>query len=77
METIINNYIMSHLLSKGLISKNQHAFIARHSTATNLLQCMHDWAVSMSRHKSVDVVYVGFSRAFDSIITSKLLVKLD
>jgi len=60
---------------KGLISRQQHALIKKHSTVTNLLQCTHDWAVHGGMH-SVDAVYIGFARAFDSVVHSKLIFKL-
>ena len=55
----------------------QHAFIAKHSTVTNLLECTHDWAISLHSKTPVDVIYIDFSRAFDSVVHSKLLVKLE
>ena len=67
---------MSYLLSKGLINKHQHAFIKKHSTVTNLLECTHDWAVAIHGGFAVDAIYIDFSRAFDSVVHSKLLYKL-
>jgi len=57
-------------------NKHQHTFIKKHSTVTNLLECTHDWAVSLHGGVNVDVVYVDFSRAFDSVVHSKLIYKL-
>jgi len=76
MESVIKEQLLNFLLCKQLISKKQHAFISRHSTATNLLECTHDWLISLSKHACVDVIYIDFSRAFDSIVYSKLLAKL-
>jgi hypothetical protein len=76
MESIIKDQLMSYLLSKGLINKHQHAFIKKHSTVTNLLECTHDWAVAIHGGFAVDAIYIDFSRAFDSVVHSKLLYKL-
>jgi len=76
MESVIKEQLLNYLLSRQLISRKQHAFIAKHSTATNLLECTHDWVVSISKHLSTDIVYVDFSRAFDSIVFSKALTKI-
>jgi len=76
MESVIKYQLLNYLLRKQLITKKQHAFIINHSTATNLLECTHDWVVSISKHTCVDVVYIDFSRAFDSIVFTKLLAKL-
>lgn len=77
MEAIIKHQLVSFLLSKGLISKQQHAFITRHSTVTNLLECTHDWAVAVHGGHAVDAIYIDFSRAFDSVVHSKLILKLN
>jgi hypothetical protein len=76
MESVIKDQLVFYLLSKGLISKQQHAFIKKHSTITNLLECTHDWAVSVHGNNAVDAVYIDFSRAFDSVVHSKLILKL-
>ena len=76
MESIIKDQLVSYLHSKGLISKQQHAFIKKYSTVTNLLECSHDWAVSLHGCVDVDVIYVDVSRAFDSVVHSKLIYQL-
>ena len=74
MEVTVKDHVMKYLLFKGLISNKQHAFMANHSTVTNLLECTHDWAISLHNKTPVDVTYIDFSRAFDSVVHSKLLV---
>jgi hypothetical protein len=76
MESVIKNQLVSHLLNNNLITKNQHAFLSNRSTITNLLECSHDWSVSLHHKSSVDVIYIDFSHAFDSVVHSKLLYKL-
>jgi len=76
MESIIKDQLTSYLLLKGLISKHQHAFIKRHSTVTNLLECTHDWAAAVHGGNDVDVIYIDFSKAFDSVVHTKLVFKL-
>jgi len=72
MEVTVKDHVMKYLLSKGLISNKQHAFIAKHSTVTNLLEYTHDWAISLHSKTLVDVIYIDFSRAFDSVVHSRL-----
>jgi hypothetical protein len=76
METVIKDQLLSYLRARGLLSKQQHAFIAKHSTVTNLLECTNDWMIAMHSRGSVDVIYVDFSHAFDSVVHSKLIHKL-
>jgi len=76
MESIIKDQLLSYLLSHNLISKHQHAFIAKHSTSSNLLECVSDWSIALNNRQCVDVIYVDYKRAFDSIVHNKLLNKL-
>lgn len=76
METIVKNQLMSYLSDNSLISKAQHAFIAKHSTVSNMLESTREWNVAISNKQCVDVVYIDFQRAFDSVVHSKLLIKL-
>ena len=76
MEVIIKDQLMSYLLFKGLIIKQQHAIIVKHSTVTNLPECTHDWEVAIHGRLSVDVIYIDFSHAFHSVVNSKLIFKL-
>jgi ribonuclease P/MRP protein subunit RPP40 len=38
---------------------------------------LHDWTVGLNSCSHVDIVYIDFSKAFDSIVISKLLFKLE
>jgi len=63
-------------VSRGLIDKHQNGFISKHSTVTNLLECTHDWSLAFNGKLPVDVIYIDFSKAFDSVVHSKLIHKL-
>jgi hypothetical protein len=66
MEVIIKDHIVQFLIKKGLrpISKS-----ARVCTARNLL----DWSIGLNSHLPTDIVNIDSSKAFDSIVLSKLL----
>jgi len=66
---------MKHLLQHKLISHHEHGFLSRKSTSTQLLECCADWNVAMNTHNNIDAVYLDFSRAFDSVVHSKLIAK--
>ena len=76
IETIVKDQLLDYLLSKKLISKHQHGFMRNRSTTTNLLESTHDWIVGLGCFNNIDVVYIDFSKAFDSIVFTKLLFKL-
>ena len=66
---------MQYLIEGGMITKQQHGFLARHSTCTQLLECLHDWSIAINNKKSLDIIYIDYSRAFGSVVHSKLLLK--
>ena len=76
IEICIKEALMNHLLQHKLISHHQHGFLSRKSTSTQLLECCADWNVAMNTHNNIDIVYLDFARAFDSVVHSKLIAKL-
>lgn len=77
LESTIKGHIVQFLVSKGLITKCQHAFLKNHSAASNLLGSIRDWSISLNSHSRTDVIYIDFSKALDSIVHSQLLFKLE
>jgi len=43
MERVIVKYLSDYLYEHKLISRQQHGFIRRKSTSTNLLETLNDW----------------------------------
>ena len=64
------------MLTNNIITKNHHGLLPKHSTATNILECLHDWNLSLNNNHRQDIAYIDFTRAFDSVVHSKLLYKL-
>ena len=76
MESIIKDNILQYARKNNFITRQQHGFLARRSTTTQLLECINDWSLALAHRQSVDVTYIDFSRAFDSVVHSKLIYKL-
>ena len=76
-ERVIKDVLVYHLVTNNLITEQQHGFLAKHSTCTNLLEALNEWTLSLDVSTSVAVAYIDFSRAFDSVCHSKLLAKLE
>ena len=76
METILRDEIVSHLESNNLISPDQHGFRSGLSCITQLMESIHDWVDSLEKKQPVDVVYLDYKKAFDSVPHERLLVKL-
>lgn len=60
----------------GLLSPHQYGFLPKRSTDLQLLSCFNDWTHALDKGFNVDVVYIDYAKAFDSVSHSKLLCKL-
>ena len=76
MERVIVNQLLTYLTHNGLINKNQHGFLRRLSTCTNLLECVNDWTIMLEDGAQIAIAYIDFQRAFDSVTHEKLKYKL-
>jgi hypothetical protein len=43
MEKIVKDEIVEFLSAQQIITKNQHGFLSKRSTQTQLLECLNDW----------------------------------
>jgi hypothetical protein len=75
-ERIICNTIIEFLQNNKLLHPEQHGFVRKKSTTTNLVQSFHDWTIGLENRKNTDIVYIDFSKAFDTVCHTKLLTKL-
>ena len=76
MESVIKENMLTHVTDNGLLDKDQHGFLPRHSTSGQLLECLYDWCKTNDDGVPVDAFYIDFSKAFDTVSHSKLLHKL-
>jgi hypothetical protein len=76
MERIISAHLTEYLLKHKLLSPQQHGFLPKRSTLTNLLESVNDWSIAINNKQLQTAIYVDFSKAFDSVSHSKLLAKL-
>ena len=75
MERIIVSGMCTYLRHNKLITKEQHGFITKRSTTTNLLETLNDWTLILNNRKFLSAVYIDFSKAFDFVVHSKLYQK--
>ena len=76
LESIIRDHIIAFLLDKNVFSIQQHGFTYHKSCFTNLLETFEDWTISVDQGNGVDVVFLDFKKAFDSVPHQRLLIKL-
>ena len=77
MEHIIYSNIMSHLETYNILSPEQFGFRKNHSAELQLLQTVHDLALTLNNGSQCDVVLLDFSKAFDRVPHRHLMLKLD
>ena len=54
-------------LVHNIIDPNQHGFVKKRSTTTNLMAYVSSLVESLDNRKQIDAVYVDFSKAFDKV----------
>ena len=77
LESIIRDHIIEFLSAKNTFSSYQHGFTYHKSCFTNLLETFEDCTSSIDLGKSVDVIFLGFKKAFDSVPHQRLLKRLE
>ena len=75
MEQIVLREIMLHVQDNQGIRPSQHGFMKGRSCLTNLLSSYDLVTCLVNEGKAVDVVYLDFSKAFDTV-SHGLLQKL-
>ena len=67
---------MSYLLTNNLLNEFQHGFLPGRSTLSCLLSYLNEVTNFLDSNLCTDVVYLDFTKAFDSVSHRRLLVKL-
>lgn len=73
----MQDQIQAHVKKYNIISCDQHGFQEKCSCVSQLLEWLKDWIHSFDPGKSVDVIYLDFAKAFDTVAHQRLLMKLD
>ena len=74
LERCIFNSIYNKI--KHLISNLQHGFLRGRSTSTQLLIVLQDILANLDKNFQTDLIYLDFSKAFDSVPHNLLILKL-
>ncbi len=76
LESIIKDAIIDHLLRFNLLYKYQHTFIGKRSFTTQMLEALDNWTKLPEDEDTVNVVYLDYSKAFDTVPHLRLIEKL-
>ena len=77
MEHIVSCKISRHLSSNRIIFPHQHGFQRGLSFETQLITVIYEWASVPNVHGQVNVVFLDFAKAFDSVRHERLLLNAD
>ena len=76
LEKLLVNHISEYLEDNHLLSDHQYGFRSKYSTVDQLISTYNDITTMVDQGKIVDLVFFDYSKAFDSVCHSTLLVKL-
>ena len=76
LESFIRDQVQTYMESNNLLSNCQHGFRKSRSCITQLLQVMNDITRYIEDHKDIDIIYLDFSKAFDTVPHQRLINKL-
>lgn len=76
LESCVRDAIVSHFTENKLYADCQHGFRKKRSCVTQLLLVMEEFSDMMDKGQDIDVVYLDFKKAFDSVPHERLLQKL-
>ena len=74
LERVIHIHVSEFVHSS--LNEQQHRFCKRRSCTTQLLGVFHDVGKALDSGKEADLIYLEFSKAFDSVSHKKLIYKL-
>ena len=77
MESLLRDVILEHVTKNNLLSEDQHGFSKGKSCMSNLLITLEDVTESLDEGFGVDIIYLDYSKAFDTVPHKHLISKLE
>ena len=75
-ESILRDNIIAHMKKHNMFSKNQYGFVSGRSTTLQLLHVLEEWTEWLDGGGSLDVCYMDFMKAFDTVPHRRLAAKV-
>ena len=77
LEKLTVKMIIEHIKANQLVNQRQHGFTKGRSTTTNLLEVMNIWSEALMHGIPVDVLYLDYQKAFDSVPHIRLIKQIN
>ena len=77
MEKLVREKLVDHLEKNLLITDKQHGFVSGKSCVTQLLDVLDTWTDILDDSGSVDIIYMDYQKAFDSVPHRRLIMKTE
>jgi len=75
-ESIIKQQMIAFLDQENIVTDRQHGFVRGRSCLTNLLEVFEEWTSSIDEGYGLDVIYLDYRKAFDTVPHERLIKKL-
>ena len=72
MESIVRDKLMLQMERNNLFSKDQFGFRSGYSCVTQLLHVLEEWSKALDSYEQIDVIYLDFRKAFDTVAHERL-----
>ena len=77
MEYFVKEAVMNYIIEEKILSSKQYGFKSGRSTTTQLLRYLDKCIETIVDGGVVDVIYLDFAKAFDTVPHRRLIVKLE
>jgi len=76
MESLIKEKLVRFLEDSSAVTQSQHGFMTGRSCLTNLLESLESWTKALDEGYGIDIIYLDYRKAFDSVPKRRLLERL-
>uniref|UniRef100_A0A803JB19 Reverse transcriptase domain-containing protein n=1 Tax=Xenopus tropicalis TaxID=8364 RepID=A0A803JB19_XENTR len=76
LEGVIRDMVLEYIVVHNTISLCQHGFMRNRSCQTNLVAFYQEVSRNLDAGMAVDVIYLDFAKAFDTVPHRRLMIKL-
>jgi len=76
MERPLSHKLYQYLYEHNILYAAQLGFVEGRSTCSNLLESLNDWTLNLQSQQQTTVIYIYFSKAFDTVLHDKLFARL-